>query len=50
MLNQKIVMGRTRKHVKNPKFDLEFKGQRRIGITNVRDTSSYDDTTMYLLW
>ena len=28
------------------KNDLEVKGQNRIGIMNVRDTSSYGDTHM----
>ena len=47
MSNQKIVIGRTRKDVKNPvNFNLEVKGQRRIGIMNVRDTSSHCDTPM----
>ena len=35
------------KTCQNPnKFDHEVKGQRRIGIMNVRDTSSHDDTPM----
>ena len=32
------------------KFDLEVKGQHRIGIMNVRDTSSYGDTLMCQIW
>ena len=29
------------------KFDLEVKGQRRIGIMNVHDTSFHGDAPMY---
>ena len=32
------------------KFHLEVKGQRRIGIYNVRDTSSHGDTPMCKIW
>ena len=50
MSNQKIVMDRTQKHVKNKnttnKFDLELKVQGRILIMDGRDTSSYGDTSM----
>ena len=35
--------GWTRKNVKTPKFDLEVKGQRRIGIMNLRDTLPHGD-------
>ena len=44
MSNKKIVKARTQKHVQNPvNFNLEVKGQRRIGIMNVRDTSFHCD-------
>ena len=33
-------------HVKNYKFDLDVIGQHRIGIMNVRDSSSCGDTPM----
>ena len=32
------------------KFDLEVKGQHRIGIMNVCDTLSYGDTPMCQIW
>ena len=32
------------------KFDIEVKGQRRIGIMNVRDTSSHGNTPMCQIW
>ena len=39
MSNQKIVMGRTQKHVQKPyKYDLKVKVQGRIWIVNVRAT------------
>ena len=39
--------GSDTKTCQNPyKFDLEVKGQRRIGIMNVRDTSFHGDTPM----
>ena len=34
----------------NSKFHLEVKGQRRIQIMNVRDTSSHGDTPMCQIW
>ena len=33
---------------KTCKFDPEVKGQSRISITNVSDTSSHGDTSMWL--
>ena len=39
------------KTCQNPfKFAHEVKGQRRIGIMNVPDTSSHDDTPMCQIW
>ena len=32
------------------KFDLEIKGQCRIGIMNVRNTSSHGDRRMRQIW
>ena len=49
MFNQKLVMGRTQKHVKNP-INLTFTSKLKVvsacWIMNVRDTSSYGDTPM----
>ena len=35
---------------KTYKFNLEVKGQHRIGVMNVRNTSSYEDTSMCQIW
>ena len=45
MSNQKKVMGRTRKHVKNP-INLTLRSKFKVvsGFMNVRDTSSHGDT------
>ena len=40
----------TKTFQKSFKFDFEVKGQRRIGIMNVRQTSSYDNITMCQIW
>ena len=52
MSYQKIVMGRTQKHVKNPsyKFDLEVEVQGRIWIMNIRDPSSYGNTPLFQIY
>ena len=36
--------------IKAYKFDLEVKGQHRIGILNIHNTSSYGDTPMCQIW
>ena len=46
---QKLWVGHE-KMSKPYKFDLEVKGQRRIGIVNVCDTSSHSDTPMSQIW
>ena len=40
----------TKTFQKSSKFDFEVKGQRHIGITNVRQTSSYDNIPMCQIW
>ena len=43
---KKKSFGRTRRHVKPYEFDLEFKGQHRTGIMNVRNILTHGDTPM----
>mgnify|MGYP003687596295 CR=1 FL=1 len=43
-LKNKKTATRTHSHVKPPLNNPEVKGQRRIGIINVRDAPSYVDT------
>ena len=45
MSKQKDVTGRTRRHLKNPRS----KGQHRIGIMNVRDTSNHG-RSLFQIW
>ena len=48
--SKKKSFGRTRRHVKPYEFDLEFKGQHRTGIMNVRNILSHGDTPMWQIW
>ena len=48
---QKKSYGPDRKTCQNPyKFDLKVKVQGRIWVMNIRDTSSYGDTSMCQIW
>ena len=47
MSNLTEVTGRTWRQYKAYNFDLDVKGQYRIRIMNIRDTSYYGDTPMY---
>ena len=50
-VKSKISYGPDKKTCQKPyRFDLDVKGQHRIGIMNVRDTSSHSDTPMYQIW
>ena len=50
-VKQTEVTGRTGRHGnKTYEGDLKVKGQRRIGVMNVRDTLSHSDTSMSQIW